>query len=313
MIRTAITAWMLVCLSMTTFALQTPDAALPATEHVRTEMLVSTEWLEQHLHDPDLVLLCVSANDGSCSSPRIPGSRTILLSDITVTRDDIPNELAPVSQLKRVFETAGVSDASRVVLYGDRYGILAARAYFTLDYLGLADRAALLDGGIQKWRSERRPQSAEKPHVKPGTVTVQVNESVLVTTSQMVDLSHSVHPPLLLDARPQTEYSGARLSEAVSKAGHIPGAKHLFWMDAIVSREKPVLRPEAELRGLFLDAGAAAGSDIVTYCRTGMQSSFTYFIAKYLGYRVSMYDASFFEWSLDDLPAELSPRATAAH
>jgi len=90
----------------------------------------------------------------------------------------------------------------------------------------------------------------------------------------------------------------------VAKAGHIPGSTSLFWMDMLVSRENPVLKPEAELRRMYAEAHAAPGRQLVTYCRTGMQSSFDYFVAKYLGYDPSMYDASFFEWSKKDLPAE---------
>jgi thiosulfate/3-mercaptopyruvate sulfurtransferase len=90
----------------------------------------------------------------------------------------------------------------------------------------------------------------------------------------------------------------------VAKAGHIPGATSLFWMDMLVSRENPVLKPEAELRRMYAEAHAAPERKLVTYCRTGMQSSFDYFVAKYLGYDPSMYDASFFEWSKKDLPVE---------
>ena len=111
----------------------------------------------------------------------------------------------------------------------------------------------------------------------------------------------------LLDARPAKEFSGEQLSEDVAHAGHIPGARSLYWMDMLVSRENPVLRPEAELRRMYMEANAAPDRPLVTYCRTGMQSSFDYFVAKYLGYDPSMYDASFFEWSKKDLPAETSP------
>ncbi len=78
-------------------------------------------------------------------------------------------------------------------------------------------------------------------------------------------------------------------------------------MDMLVSRDDPVLRPEAELRRMYAQLNARAYQPLVTYCRTGMQSSFDYFVAKYLGYEPSMYDASFYEWSQKNLPAETSP------
>lgn len=94
----------------------------------------------------------------------------------------------------------------------------------------------------------------------------------------------------------------------MGKDSHIPGASSLFWMDMLVSSENPVLKPEAELRRMYAKAHAAPGRQLVTYCRTGMQAAFDYFVAKYLGYDPSMYDASFFEWSKKDLPGETSAK-----
>ena len=283
--------------------------AQPApSEHssLRTEMLVSAEWLAGHLHDPDLVVICVTAAPEFYSQGHIPGARNIALSDIAVTRNGVPNELPSVEQLQRVFEMAGITNHSRVVLYGERYGMFAARAYFTLDYLGLAGRAALLDGGIEKWKAEQRELSTESPKVAPSHLKISLNPSILVETNAMRDLAKNKSSKVaLVDARPADEFTGAKLSEEVSKAGHIPGAGGVYWMNNLVSKENPVLRPEAELRSLYADL-APSGGAMVTYCRSGMQSSFDYFVAKYLGYQVSMYDASFYDWSRQDLPVETS-------
>ena len=196
-----------------------------------------------------------------------------------------------------------------MVLYGERFNLFAARAYFTLDYLGVAARVALLDGGMEKWTAERRPLSTEIPQVKAATLMVSPRPEILVDTKAMRDLSQKKPGSVtLVDARPTKEFTGEQLSEDVAKAGHIPGAKGLFWMDMLVSRQNPVLKPEAELRRMYSEANAKADQPLVTYCRTGMQSSFDYFVAKYLGYDPSMYDASFFEWSQKNLPAETSPQ-----
>jgi thiosulfate/3-mercaptopyruvate sulfurtransferase len=126
-----------------------------------------------------------------------------------------------------------------------------------------------------------------------------------VDTKAMRDLSQKKPGSVtLMDARPTREFTGEQLSEDVAKAGHIPGARGLYWMDMLVSRQYPVLKPEAELRRMYSAVNAKADQPLVTYCRTGMQSSFDYFVAKYLGYNPSMYDASFFEWSKNNLPAE---------
>ncbi len=273
---------------------------------LRSGMLVTTEWLSGHLHDPDLVVLSVGATPEFYSNGHIPGARQILLSEIAITRDGIPNELPTVEKLKAIFAAAGVSNHSRVVLYGERANLLAARAYFTLDYLGVAEHAALLDGGIEKWRAEQRTISIKASTAQPAKLTIAPRPAILVDTAAMRKLTE--RKVAVLDARPVKEYTGEQLSEDVQKAGHIPGATSLYWMDMLASRENPVLRPEAELRQMYAEAHATSGQPLVTYCRTGMQSSFDYFVAKYLGYEPSMYDASFYEWSQKNLPAETSPQ-----
>jgi len=286
-----------------------PLTAQPAeTPSLRPEMLVTTAWLAEHLSDPGLVVLCVNSTPEFYSKGHIPGARQIKPGDIAVTRDGIPNELPPVEELRKVFAEAGVSNKSRVVLYGERLNLFAARAYFTLDYLGVAGRAALLDGGIEKWAAEHRPLSTETPKVKPASLMISLRPGILVDTATMRELAQKPEAVTLVDARPTKEFTGEQLSEDVARPGHIPGATSLFWMDMLVNRENPVLKPEAELRRMYAEAHAAPDRKLVTYCRTGMQSSFDYFVAKYLGYEASMYDASFFEWSKKDLPAETSPK-----
>lgn len=285
-----------------------PGAQTASTPRLRPEMLVTTSWLAEHLQDPDLVVLCIGSTPEFCKE-HIPGSRPVRLDEIAVTRNGIPNELPSVEKLQQVFSAAGMSNSSHVVLYGERFNLMAARAYFTLDYLGVADRVALLDGGIEKWTAEHRPVSTETPLVKAGVLKVSSRSAILVDTATLQKLEQNKSGTIaLIDARPAKEFTGEQLSEDVTKAGHIPGAKSLYWMDMLVSRENPVLRPESDLRRMYTELNAKEDQPLVTYCRTGMQSSFDYFVAKYLGYAPSMYDASFYEWSMKGLPAEVSSR-----
>jgi thiosulfate/3-mercaptopyruvate sulfurtransferase len=286
-----------------------PLAAESAEPKLRPEMLVTTGWLAENLSETDVVVLCINSTPEFYSKGHIPGARQIKLEDIAVTRDGIPNELPPAETLQHIFAAAGVSNSSRVVLYGERLNLFAARAYFTLDYLGVAARVALLDGGLEKWTAERRALSTEIPQAKTTTLVVSPRPEILVDTKAMRELSQKKPGTMtLVDARSAKEFTGEQLSDDVAKAGHIPGAKGLFWMDMVVSRQNPVLKPEAELRRMYSEVNARSGQPLVTYCRTGMQSSFDYFVAKYLGYDPSMYDGSFFEWSKNNLPAETSAK-----
>ena len=275
-----------------------------ATElKVRSEMLVSTDWLAQHLHDPGLIVLCIASSAEFCEQGRIAGSRFVSLSAIAITRDGVPNELPALSDLQRIFESVGVSDQSRVVLYGERYGLFAARAYYTLDYMGAAGHASLLNGGLEKWKAENRALTAEPPKIQPGQLTVKAKPEILISLNDMQAIARTApESAAIMDARPADEFSGAKISEDVPAAGHIPNAHGLYWMRLLESPSNPVLRPEAELRELFREAGAGDNRKVVSYCRSGMQSSYDYFVARYLGYEAAMYDGSFYEWSRHSLP-----------
>jgi thiosulfate/3-mercaptopyruvate sulfurtransferase len=272
---------------------------------VRSEMIVSTAWLAGHLNDPKVVVLHVARERSHYDGGHIPGARFVGWGEITATRDGVPNELAPVADLQKLFERLGIGDDARIVLYGDNSGLSAARAYFTLDYLGHGGRAALLDGGLEKWNAERRAISTDVVETKTAQFTPRVRASAVTNLDVVRDLSWTatkVPSPsvVLIDARPVDEYTGTKPGEGVPRGGHIPGAANVFWMQNVVSKENPALRSPAELRRLYEEAGVQHGRTVVAYCRTGGQASHTYFTLKYLGYDVVMYDGSFFEWSNTD-------------
>ncbi len=288
---------------------------------VRSEMLASTAWLEQHLKDKDLIVLYVGRDRSQFDSGHIPGSRFVRLDDLVEQRKDSLNELPSVADLQATFENLGVGDRSRVVLSDDAGGVLAARAYFTLDYLGHGDQVALLNGGLKTWIAESRATSKEEPSVARAEFSPRVHPNILVSTAQMrhLSLTAGMGDPdyVLLDARPVAEHTGVVNSESVPQAGHIAGSQSLYWKRLIRSDANPQLLDPEELREQFTRSGAGPGKSVVTYCRTGMQSSFTYFVAKYLGYRAAMYDGSVYEWvhtAGNSLVTSSAPRrASKAH
>jgi thiosulfate/3-mercaptopyruvate sulfurtransferase len=97
----------------------------------------------------------------------------------------------------------------------------------------------------------------------------------------------------IIDARPEEQYLGT----PNQRSGHIPGAANLYWMKHLTSASDLTLKPVTELQKMFAEAGLKPDQKVVTYCNSGMQASHAYFTLKYLGYDVSMYDASFSEWS----------------
>jgi thiosulfate/3-mercaptopyruvate sulfurtransferase len=271
--------------------------AAPAT---RPDMLVSTDWLSKHLADANIVVLQVSANRNAYDAGHIPGARFVGLPDLVVTRNGVPNELPEVPALKKVFEAAGVSDNTRVILYGDASVLPATRAYFTLDYLGHGDHASLLDGGLDKWRSEGRTLTKDATTFAQGNLTPRLKPEIVMQFDAVKDAAAKrgqPGTPVLLDVRPAADYSG-------EKGGHIPTARNLNWMDSQVGKDNQTLKSEPELRALYDAAGVKGDVPVATYCNSGMQASQSYFTLKYLGYDVKMYDGSMSEWNAKGAPIE---------
>lgn len=275
-------------------------ATLLAAAAPHPEMLVSTDWLAQHLNDSKLVILHVSANRNAYDAGHIPGARFIPLSSVAVTRNGVPNELPPDADLKRVFEAAGVSDDTRVILYGDTSVLPATRAFFTLDYLGHTNHA-MLDGGLGKWTSESRTLVKEAPSVTAGRLTLHPKPELVVEFDQVSKMAKrpadQEKSPILLDVRAAADFSG-------EKGAHIPTAVNANWVESQVSPQNQTLKPADELRRMYEAAGIKGDAPVVTYCNSGMQASQSYFTLKYLGYDVKMYDGSMSEWTLKGAPVQ---------
>lgn len=264
-------------------------------QRVNADLLVGTTQLASRLNDASTVVLHVGRDRTSYDAGHVPGARFLPLAAIVTERDGVPNELPTVAHLDSVFESAGVSDGSRVVLYGDLGGLAAGRAFFTLDYLGHR-RVALLDGGLETWKAEGRPTSSDAPAPRRGRLTPRPRPEIVVTADDVAAMRGNPRVALI-DARPPAEFTGTEAGAGVGRPGHIPGAKSLFWRTALVSDARPVLRDAAALRAAFTAAGARPDGTVVTYCRSGVQASHAYFVARYLGYNVKMYDGSFLDWS----------------
>lgn len=279
------------------------SSADDAATEIHSDLLVSAEWLEEHLEDPGVVVLHVGPDRAAYDQGHIPGARFLPVSAIITERDGITNELPPVEHLDSVFEALGVSDEGRIVVYGPP--LPAARAFFTLDYLGHGDRTSVLDGGLEAWRSAERPLSTEAPSFAPATFTPRPQPERVVDATWVYE---NLDAPgiALLDARPANHFTGAVEADAgVPRPGHIPGAGNLFWEELLQSAENPVLKDPDALEALFREAGVAPGDTVVAYCRTGMQASYAYFVSRYLGYETRIYDGSFMDWSQrEELPVE---------
>lgn len=275
-----------------------PD--LPVTRPPITtndSLLVSVAWLQARLGQPGLVVLHADRTRTSYDAGHIPGARFVALGEYTINQP-LSTELPPVEQLRALVQRLGINPGDRIIITGEP--VPAARFFFTLDYLGLGDRAALLDGGLEGWRAAGHPLSTTPASVAAGTVEPRPFPG-LVLTADSVNVLRRGPSVALLDARAPDEFDGTRPDTTLVRRGHIPGSVNLEWTRLM---DGPRLKPAAELRRMFEAAGAAPEDLVVSTCGTGFRASMLYFVARYLGYRVRMYDGSWAEWNRRaDLPA----------
>ncbi|MGH9768166.1 MAG: sulfurtransferase [Blastocatellia bacterium] len=288
----------LLSLTVSTHARVEAQKAEAAQPRVRSEMLVSTDWLAKHINDQNVFVIHIAAERKHFDDGHLPGARFLSSKEILTTRNGVANELPAVADLQKVFEQLGVGDTGRIVIYGDNSGLVAARLYFTLDYLGHGDRAALLDGGIEKWKAEKLLVETQPVKPEPAKFTPRPRPQIVAKLDAMRDLSWVAANiaganVAIVDARPEEQYAGNQ----TQRSGHIPGAANIYWLTHLLSRENPAMKPPSELSKIYEAAGLKATVSAVTYCNTGMQASHAYFTLKYLGYDVMMYDGSFSEWS----------------
>jgi thiosulfate/3-mercaptopyruvate sulfurtransferase len=271
-------------------------SSLAVAQTPRRDIIVSPEWLASH---PDAIVLEIGNRDAYAEG-HIPGARFIELQSIVTDRDGTLNELPPVESLERVFTDAGVGERGRIVVYS-RDPLFAARAWFTLDYLGQGSRTSYLDGGYARWTSEQRPVSTETVPVVPVAFRASVRRELVVSLKAMQTLvkwrKELGSDLAMIDARAPEQFCGKEAGAGVERGGHIPGAVNVLWTENLTTDVTQRLLPDRELRELYTSAGVSPRSTNIVYCRTGMQATLNYVVLKYLGYDVALYDGSFTEWS----------------
>jgi len=261
----------------------------------RANMLVTTDWLAQHLRDPGLVVLHVG-RPAQYDAGHIPGARRVDLADVSTQPgpDRLTLEMLTPEQISAWAESQGIGDANRVVIVPHNDTLQSAtRVFLTLAYFGAMDRVSLLDGGFKAWSAEGREVSvAPAPAPTKVRFTPRVRPELLATLEQ-VEAATQDKRTAIVDARLPRFYEGN--GGGFPRPGHIPGAVNIPLNT--VSVESGHLRAPAELRKLFLDAGVSAGKPVVTYCHIGQQASLLWFVATMLGYDARMFDGSFQQWS----------------
>jgi thiosulfate/3-mercaptopyruvate sulfurtransferase len=262
-------------------------------------LLLSPAELAASLKDPAIVVVAVGNSEDDFIAGHIPGARFVRYDDIAVDAGGLSSELPPIDQLRKVLSAAGISDKSKVVIYGS--AITASRMFFTLDYFGHPS-AKILNGGLTAWKASGGAiEVSPLPKAATATLTPKPHPERVVSADWIKERLSSTKMTLL-DARPDVEFTGADggMNGAHVK-GHLPDAQQLVWNTLLDSTGK--FLPDAELRKKFDAIGANPATPLVSYCMVGMRASVTYFVARHLGYDARLYDGSIVDWTRRRLPA----------
>jgi len=270
-------------------------------------VLVTTEWLAEHLGDEGLVVAEVDENPDLYDEGHIAGA--IKLHWREDLQDPVERDLVDKQAFEQLMGRSGISNDTTVVLYGDRNNWFAAYAYWYLKIYGHED-VRILDGGRQKWIDENRALSTDVPTVQPAGYTAEDRDESIRIYRDEVRASIGGAGELV-DVRSPQEFSGELVSppgyeqEGAQRAGHIPTAKSIPWAQAV--RDDGTFKPAQELRELYGANGVTPDKSVVAYCRIGERSAHTWFVLReLLGYGdVKNYDGSWTEWgNLVDVPIE---------
>lgn len=203
--------------------------------------------------------------------------------------------------LEHLLAARGVSATRPVVVYDERSGMRAARAFWALEYFG-HEHTQLLDGGFGAWTAAGHPVSTTPHPAEPTTWTGTRVDDRLATWRDVHDRL-SADDVVVLDTRSSGEYLGTTVRAA--RGGCVPGAVHVEWTDNLGS--DGAFKPAEELRAMYEASGVTADKEVLTYCQGGYRAAHSYLALRLLGYpRVRTYLGSWKEWGdRTDLPVEI--------
>jgi thiosulfate/3-mercaptopyruvate sulfurtransferase len=272
------------------------------------DVLVDTQWVENHLGDDSVRIVEVDENPALYAEAHIPGA--IGFDWRKDLQDQVRRDFLRPAEFGELFGSRGISNEHTIVLYGDRNNWFAAYTYWYLKYYG-HDNVKLMNGPREKWISEGRPTSSTVPSYEARQFTAREGDEAIRARREEVlaALDQSVR---LVDVRSPQEYSGELIAmagyeqEGAQRAGHIPGAASVPWAQAV--QQDGTFKSADELSQLYSSKGVIDGSKpIIAYCRIGERSAHTWFVLHELLGRddVKNYDGSWTEWgNLVSVPIE---------
>lgn len=265
------------------------------------DLLVTTDWLEENLTDSLLVILH-SGMKTEFEKEHIPGARYVSIWELLVKDEQgLRHEFPGEQKIEQALRLLGLNNNSKIIIcYQDGNAIpWAARLFVTLDYAGLGNQVAMLNGGLKAWKEEGRPVTQGVTTLTEGKVDIKLKEDVRISKDEVLVMLPG-EGVVIVDARPEERYYGISEDKNAIRQGHIEGAVNIPFFSLNLDDSTHMFRAQEDLRQQFANHSASPESMIITYCGTGIWASPVYFAARLLGYKVRFYDGSFQEWARDE-------------
>jgi thiosulfate/3-mercaptopyruvate sulfurtransferase len=267
--------------------------------YAHPEALVSTQWVADHLNDPNIRIIESNEDILLYDKGHIPGA--VKIDWVGDLNDPIIRDYLDADRFAKLLSSKGISKDTTVVFYGDKNNWWATYAFWVFQLLGHTN-AKIMNGGRKKWEEEGRPMTTEVPKYPETNYPVPVRDDSKIRAFRDQVREHVNKGGALVDVRSPGEYSGELLhmadypQEGALRGGHIPSAKNIPWARA--ANDDGTFKSPADLRALYEGQGITPDKDVIAYCRIGERSSHTWFVLTYLlGYpNVRNYDGSWTEW-----------------
>jgi thiosulfate/3-mercaptopyruvate sulfurtransferase len=277
------------------------------SDYAAGNALVSPEWAQQHLDDPNVRFVEVDVDTAAYDQSHLPGA--VGWNWTSQLSDGIRRDITSREDLAKLLSQSGIGPDTHIVLYGDNNNWFAAWAYWQLRLHGFTN-LSILNGGRKYWLDNGLPVTTDASSHAPTDIQVPEPDYTLRAFRDDVLPRLGQAGFTLVDVRSPAEFSGEVISppgmtETAQRGGHIPGAQSIPWAQAV--KEDGTFKDADDLKALYEAKGVTPDKDVIAYCRIGERSSHSWFVLhELLGYpNVRNYDGSWTEWgSMVNMPIE---------